>query len=84
MTEATLTQALARRCCADWSTQFDQAQRSALAALVRTAFVDTIACILAGRDEEAVALAKQMKHIVNERRRFSDMHHQGQAGFGGG
>lgn len=54
-----LTQALARRCCADWSTQFDPAQRAALAALVRTAFVDTIACILAGRGEEATRVVGQ-------------------------
>lgn len=48
-----LTQALARRCCPDWAGQFEQQQCEALAAIVRTAFIDTAACILAGRAEEA-------------------------------
>lgn len=48
-----LTQALAHRCCRDWAGLFDQQQREALVAIVRTSFIDTAACILAGREEEA-------------------------------
>jgi aconitate decarboxylase len=48
-----LTQALALRCRHDWAAQFDQQQRNALAVIVRAAFIDTAACILAGRAEEA-------------------------------
>ena len=47
-----LTQALACRCCPDWAGHFDRQQRESLAAIVRTAFIDTAACILAGREEE--------------------------------
>ena len=48
----TLAQQFAQRCCGDWAGQFDGSQRDALRAIVRTAFIDTAACILAGRDEE--------------------------------
>lgn len=59
MTRTTLSHELARRSCADWSAQLDATQRTALAALVRTAFIDTIACILAGRGEEATRVVRQ-------------------------
>lgn len=59
MTRTTLAQALALRCSTDWAAQFDAPQRAALASLVRTAFIDTIACILAGRDEEATRVVSQ-------------------------
>jgi aconitate decarboxylase len=49
---STLSQALARRCCADWTGVLVTGDRADLARIVRTAFVDTAACILAGRDEE--------------------------------
>jgi aconitate decarboxylase len=48
----TLLQALARRSSADWQPAFGPGDRQQLAQIVRTAFVDTAACILAGRDEE--------------------------------
>lgn len=53
---ATLTQALARQCCTDWSPAFDATTQGVLAATVRTAFIDTAACILAGRSEAAASL----------------------------
>ena len=54
-----LSQALASRIAHDWREVFDADQRAALADIVRTAFVDTAACILAGRPEPATALALQ-------------------------
>lgn len=51
MATLTLTQALARSCRADWTPAFDAAQRDAARAVVRTAFIDTAACVLAGRAE---------------------------------
>lgn len=54
-----LTQALARRCCADWAAHFDGPQREALASIVRAAFIDTAACILAGRAEEATRVVHE-------------------------
>ena len=59
MTRTTLSQALAQRNCTDWSAQHGAPERAALASLVRTAFVDTIACILAGRGEEATRVVSQ-------------------------
>ncbi len=55
----TLSQALARRCTADWARAFDPAQRDALSACVATAFVDTAACILAGREEAPTRVVAQ-------------------------
>lgn len=55
----TLTQALAHRCSADWAGAFDAAQRAALTATVRTAFIDTAACVLAGRSEPAAQRVAQ-------------------------
>jgi 2-methylcitrate dehydratase PrpD len=59
VTRTSLTQALARRCVTDWSAQLAAPERDALASLVRTAFIDTIACILAGRGEEATRVVRQ-------------------------
>jgi 2-methylcitrate dehydratase PrpD len=59
VTRTTLSQALAERCSADASAQFAAADRGALASLVRTAFIDTIACILAGRGEEPTRVVHQ-------------------------
>jgi aconitate decarboxylase len=52
-----LSESLARICRADWSERFDAMQRASLAAIVRTAFIDTSACILAGRGEAATRIA---------------------------
>lgn len=49
--EASLSGLLAAQCAVDWSDKFDQIQLDELHGIVRTAFVDTAACILAGRDE---------------------------------
>ena len=53
---SSLTQGLAHRCGADWTSRFDDGQRRALTATARTAFVDTAACVLAGRAEEATRI----------------------------
>lgn len=53
-----LAQALAARCATDWVERFSVAERAALQAIVRTAFVDTAACILAGRTEPATLKAR--------------------------
>jgi 2-methylcitrate dehydratase PrpD len=50
---ATLSQALARRCSSDWTPHFGAPGQAELARIVRTAFIDTAACILAGREEES-------------------------------
>ena len=52
-----LTQSLAAQCCADWRKHFDEAQQAQLTAIVRTAFIDTAACILAGRSEAVTQIA---------------------------
>ena len=57
MTRPALAEALARRCCADWAAHCSNGQREQLAAIVRTAFIDTAACILAGRAETATRIA---------------------------
>ena len=56
---SSLTQALARRCATDWAQAFDAAQRKALAGIVRTAFIDTAACVLAGRAEASTRAVAQ-------------------------
>lgn len=53
----TLTQALARRCSADWSDRFTAEQSATLRGCVRGAFVDTAACVLAGRTETVTEVA---------------------------
>ena len=52
-----LSESLARICSADWRDRLDAAQRETLARIVRTAFIDTSACILAGRGETAARIA---------------------------
>lgn len=54
-----LSQALAARLACDWREAFDPAQRGALVASVRTACIDTAACVLAGRSDPATAVAWQ-------------------------
>jgi aconitate decarboxylase len=49
----TLSQALAERCSDRWHDRFTAAEADALRDIVRTACVDTVACILAGRDDPA-------------------------------
>lgn len=46
---------LAERCAANWSAHFHAAEREQLRAIVRTAFIDTTACMFAGRDEPVTA-----------------------------
>jgi 2-methylcitrate dehydratase PrpD len=46
-----LSGALADPCAADWTPRFDAAQHGLMTAIVRTAFIDTVACMLAGREE---------------------------------
>ena len=53
----TLTQALARRCGADWSGRFQAEQWATLRGCVRGAFIDTAACMLAGRTESVTQVA---------------------------
>ncbi len=54
-----LSSALGERCAADWSQDFDALQRAELRAIVRTAFIDTVACVFAGRDEPVTARVTQ-------------------------
>ena len=55
----TLSEELGRLCSEDWRGRFGSQEQEALRAIVRTAFVDTSACILSGRDEEPVRIAAQ-------------------------
>ena len=55
----TLSQELGRLCGQDWRERFSAQQRDELTAIVRTAFIDTSACILSGRDQDAVRIAAQ-------------------------
>jgi aconitate decarboxylase len=48
---AGLASVLAARCADDWSTRLGPEHRREMRSIVWTAFVDTLACILAGRDE---------------------------------
>ena len=48
-----LAQALGAAIARDWHGDFDAVQRAALADIVRTAFIDTAACVLAAREEPA-------------------------------
>lgn len=48
-----LARALAERCAGPWRDRYTHDERVALQAIVRTAFIDTAACILAGRDDPA-------------------------------
>jgi aconitate decarboxylase len=50
----TLLQSLAQRCHADWSGTFSPVERNLLCDIVRAAWMDTAACILAGRAEAPV------------------------------
>lgn len=52
-----LAQSLAERCADDWSVRLGLAQCRELHSVVRTAFIDTSACLLAGRAEPVSALA---------------------------
>jgi 2-methylcitrate dehydratase PrpD len=52
-----LANVLAQRCSTDWRAQFDATERTALGGIVRTAFVDTAACMLSGRQEEVMRIA---------------------------
>lgn len=49
---APLGLALADRCASPWRDRLGEAERAELARIVRTAFVDTAACVLAGRAED--------------------------------
>ncbi len=48
---ATLIGSLAARCTGDWAQRLAPAEREAMRAIVRIAFLDTAGCVLAGRDE---------------------------------
>jgi 2-methylcitrate dehydratase PrpD len=50
---------LAAQCAADWSTRFDAPAQDALRAIVRTAFIDTIACMFAGGGEPVTSRVAQ-------------------------
>ena len=52
-----LSEVLGSLISTDWRERFTAPQREALTGSVRTAFVDTAACILAGRDEEPTRVA---------------------------
>jgi aconitate decarboxylase len=54
-----LGDSLARMCSADWRERFGAREREAMHAIVRTAFIDTAACILSGRAEEPTRIASQ-------------------------
>ena len=56
---ANLGDSLARLCHADWRGLFDAPARQDLHLIVRTAFVDTAACVLAGRAEAPTRIALQ-------------------------
>jgi aconitate decarboxylase len=56
---AGLVDSLARACSADWRDLFDATGRAELQSIVRTAFVDTAACVLAGRAEAPTRIALQ-------------------------
>jgi 2-methylcitrate dehydratase PrpD len=57
-----LTQSLAAVCSTDWRDQFDDTRQRELTAMVRTAFIDTAACVLAGRSEAATRIAERWTH----------------------
>lgn len=52
-----LSAALAARCSGSWYHHFQPAQREDLRAIVRTAFIDTAACIFSGRSDPATSTA---------------------------
>jgi 2-methylcitrate dehydratase PrpD len=54
-----LTRSLAALCSADWGRHFDAAQKREATAIVRSAFIDTAACVLAGRSEPVTRIAER-------------------------
>jgi aconitate decarboxylase len=59
-----LSDSLAELVCSDWRGGFDTTSRKTMSAIVRTTFIDTAACILAGRSEaptQVVALWAQQR-----------------------
>lgn len=50
---------LAEQCAGDWTARFDAAAQEDLRAIVRTAFIDTAACMFAGRSEPVTARTVQ-------------------------
>ncbi|VWX61294.1 conserved hypothetical protein [Burkholderiales bacterium 8X] len=56
---AQLAALLGERAAPDWSSRFDAAEREQLTGIVRTAFIDTVACMLGGRGESASSIVAQ-------------------------
>ncbi len=54
-----LSRSLAERCAVRWHDTYTGAEADALRGIVRTAFIDTVACILAGRDDPATLKVMQ-------------------------
>lgn len=53
---ASLSERLGAECASDWREHFDAATRETLREIARTGFIDTAACMLAGRDEPVARL----------------------------
>lgn len=57
-----LSESLADLVCADWRGRIDATSREIMTTIVRTAFVDTAACILAGRTEAPTQVTALWAH----------------------